>query len=404
MPKQKNDAIALIKSTFFHESETKARLADFILKSSRLSMGEQCASFEAAFSTFQERKFTALFNSGSSANLVLIQSLLNLGRLGPGSKVGFSAVTWPTNVMPILQLGLTPIPVDIQRQTLNVSSKSLLAALNLHPDMRALFVSNILGFCADLDAIAEICIDRGIILLEDNCESLGSQYRGRKLGNFGCASTFSTFVGHHLSTIEGGAVCTDDPDLQRMLVMVRAHGWDRHLTGEERDLMRQRFNVDPFYGLYTFYESAYNCRPTEVTGFLGLQQLELASTIIGIRQRNFDQFHGAALLNPRLHAVEVDHMDVVSNFAYPVVCKDREEFRNFRQRFSEDGVEVRPIVAGNIVTQPFFRKYDDKPWDLPEADFIHHHGFYFPNNPELTVEETLRLVNLLKRGSHDHSN
>lgn len=388
--------INLIKSTFYNEQKTKERLADFIIRSTKLSMGDYCAAFEKAFAAFQCAKFASLFNSGSSANLALIQALLNLGRLNRGDKVAFSSVTWSTNVMPLIQLGLMPIPVDIERETLNVGSKILRDTLGQHRDIKALFISNILGFCSDIEKIAALCSENNIILMEDNCESFGTVYRGRRLGSFGLASTCSSFVGHHLSTIEGGTVCTDDPELHSMLRMVRAHGWDRSLSDAEQREIRARFNRDPFYDLYTFYDLGYNLRPTEITGFLGMLQMEMAETIIGLRQKNFDLFHDAAAKNQRLLPVKIDHIDLVSNFAYPVICVDERAFRELRGKFYANGVEIRPIVAGNITTQPFFRKYAGNDWSLPESDFIHHHGFYFPNNPELSGEEIDRLTKLLK--------
>ncbi len=389
------ETISLIKSTFYGEHEIKRRLADFIMSSTRLSMGEQCSTFEDAFSSFQGRNFTALYNSGSSANLALIQALLNLGHLNRGDKVAFSAVTWSTNVMPLMQLGLVPIPVDIERETLNVGSGNLLATLRQQPDIKAFFISHILGFCSDLESIAAICDSRGILLLEDNCESFGSIYQGRKLGNFGFASTFSTYVGHHLSTIEGGMVCTNDQQLYEMLKIVRAHGWDRSSTPEVQNQLRERFQVDSFYDLYTFYDLGFNLRPTEITGFLGLLQMEVAQTIIDKRESNFGRFYNAAIGNPHILPFKCDHLDVISNFAYPVICRGVDDFIKCREAFKKNGIEIRPIVGGNMARQPFFSKYNDSTWNLPEADFIHNHGFYFPNNPELTEEEIDRITSLL---------
>lgn len=392
---QRETKINLIKSTFYNEQKTKERLADFIIRSTKLSMGEHCVAFEKAFAAFQGVKYASLFNSGSSANLALLQALLNLGRLNRGDKVAFSSITWSTNVMPIIQLGLIPIPVDVVRETLNVSSNTLIKTINQNPDIKALFISNILGLCSDLDQIADLCSDKKIILLEDNCESFGTVYRGRKLGNFGIASTCSLFVGHHLSTIEGGMVCTNDRELHSMLKMVRAHGWDRSLSGSEQKDMRTRYCVDPFYDLYTFYDLGYNLRPTEITGFLGTLQMEVADTIISLRQKNFNIFHNAAARNPLLLPVKTDHIDLVSNFAYPVISVNEKVFCSLRNKFYANNVEIRPIVAGNITSQPFFKKYNSNNWSLPEADFIHHHGFYFPNNPELTEDEIKRLTDLL---------
>jgi len=354
MRDNKIQPITLIKSTFYDELSTKKRLADFIIQSARLSMGETCTQFEASFSAYHERKSTTLFNSGSSANLALIQSLINLGSLKKGDKVAFSALTWATNVMPLIQLGLTPIPVDINISTLNISSKNFLTSLTDNPDIKALFITNILGFCDDIDNILNICHQKNIILIEDNCESFGSVYRGKKLGNFGLASTFSTFVGHHLSTIEGGMVLTDDGDLDRMLRMVRAHGWDRSISEHDKQKIRKVNNVDPFYDLYTFYDLAYNLRPTELTGFLGNIQLEKADQIIHIRQNNFKIFDEAASNNKDFLLIRGDNMEVVSNFAYPVICTSKNNFLYYREKCINAGLEIRPLVGGGA-TLDFLR-------------------------------------------------
>lgn len=387
--------IKLIKSTFYNEDETKQRLSDFIKSSAQLSMGEQCRQFEAAFSKLQGCKYTVLYNSGSSANLALIQALVNMGRLKKGHKVAFSAVTWATNVMPLIQLGLEAVPIDISHRTLNVHSAAFRQACDLEKDIKAFFISNILGLCGDIDSIASICKERGIILLEDNCESFGTVYKGKKLGNFGLASTCSSFVGHHLSTIEGGMVCTDDNELAQMLKIVRAHGWDRSLSATEQLEMRRHHAIDSFYDLYTFYDLGYNLRPTEITGFLGLRQVEIADVIVQKRFENFQRFHAAAQLNASLLPVTAGNIDVVSNFAYPVICNDCPNFRKSRERFLDNNVEIRPIVAGNITSQPFFKKYSDRTWRLPEADLVHNQGFYCPNNPELGESELERLCRLI---------
>jgi len=272
--------IKLIKSTFFKEKETKIALTKFINKARILSFGPECIKFEKKFSKFQKRKHTVFVNSGSSANLAIIQSLLNLGRLKRGDLVGFSALTWSTNTMPIIELGLNAVPIDAELQTLNVSSSKLLDVLKKH-HLKALFITNLLGFCDDLEKIKEICDKKGILLIEDNCESLGSKYKNRLLGNFGIVSTFSFYVGHHMSTIEGGAVCTDDEELATMLKLVRAHGWDRNLSLNNQKLIRDKYKVNStFYSRYTFYDLGYNFRPTEINGFIGNIQIKYLDKIL----------------------------------------------------------------------------------------------------------------------------
>ncbi|HEX7041639.1 MAG TPA: aminotransferase class V-fold PLP-dependent enzyme, partial [Patescibacteria group bacterium] len=244
MPNEGKEAmIPLIKSTFYKESLTKRKLTSFLKSTSILSLSKECIKFEKNFSNWQGRKYTILVNSGSSANLAIIQSFLNLGKLKKGDKVGFSAVTWSTNVMPLLQLGLKPIPIDVELNTLNISSLTLKKSLKKHK-IKALFLTNLLGFCSDIEEIAKECKKNKIIFFEDNCESLGTEYKGKKLGNFGLASTFSFYVGHHMSTIEGGAICTDDEKLATMLSLVRAHGWGRNLEFLKQKELREKFKIN----------------------------------------------------------------------------------------------------------------------------------------------------------------
>ena len=386
-----------MNSTFHDEEKTKEKLCEFIMKSEKLSMGQKCKEFEKAFSNYQGRKYSVLFNSGSSANLALIQSLVNLKKLDESDKVGFSAITWSTNVMPLIQANLDSVPVDISEKHLNIDSKNLLSVLNNTP-LKALFLTNLLGFSGDIDKIKDICAEKKIILLEDNCESLGSFIAGKKLGNFGLASTFSFFVGHHLSTIEGGMVCTDDEELYDMLRMVRAHGWSRELEPEKQDVLREKYNIEKFYDKYTFHFLGYNLRPTEITGFLGLEILNHADKIIKKRNENYKAFDVVIKANPDFLHIDVSHMDFVSNFSYPLLFSDKPRFEKYKKLF-EKSVEIRPIVGGYIVDQPFFIDYMKKRnlfYECPVAKNINKFGFYFPNNHELTNAEIEHLCQLLR--------
>lgn len=393
---RKEKKIKLMKSSFFNEISTKEKLINFIRESHILSMNENCFKAERKFADFQEVKYSVLFNSGSSANLALIQSLLNKDLLKKGQKVAFSALTWATNVMPLIQLGLKPIPIDIEYDTLNVSSFKLKDTLFKHPDIRVFFLTNVLGFCDDIDNIQKVCNENNIILIEDNCESLGTVYKKKKLGNFGLASTSSFFVGHHLSTIEGGIITTNDKELFSILKMVRSHGWDRNICSSHAMKFREKYDIDDFYSRYTFYDLAYNIRPTEITGFLLLEQLKNVKEIIEIRERNFWEFHNATISNPKIIKLKINNIEIVSNFAFPLIFKTNTDFKNYLQLFKDSNIEIRPIVAGNIVRQPFFRKYSNEKYSLPNCDKVHSNGFYFPNNPELTENEISRIIKILK--------
>ncbi len=386
--------IKLIKSTFYNETETKQKLAEFILSANQLSMGPQCLGFERAFAVKQGRKHAVYVANGSVANLLLIQSLLNQCLLKPGDKVGFSALTWPTNVMPLIQLGLEPVPIDCELSNLNVSPRQLQPHIG---ELKALFITNVLGFSDDLPRIRQICADNRVLLLEDNCESLGSAIGGTTLGNFSLAATFSFFVGHHMSTIEGGMLVTDDDALHESLTMGRAHGWDRDLPTHSQEKMRGAFGIDGFYAQYTFYEVASNFRPTEINGFLGNTQIGFWDEIVQRRADNFARFQNALGSNDDLYFLDTSHMELVSNFAMPVIAKTAALADRYKGRFLDAGVETRPVIAGNMTKQPFYVKHNADAGGAPNADLIHANGFYFGNNPEMTTSEIDRLCALLSK-------
>jgi len=367
--------IPLIKSTFYHELWTKIRLAWFILWAKQLSFGEKCIEFEKQFSAWQGRRDSIFVNSGSSANLAVIQALLNLGRIKKGDRVGFSALGWSTTVMPLIELGLTPVPIDVGLESLNVHSESV------PTDIGVLFLTNLLGGCGDIENIAKKCKKHNIILLEDNCESIGTVYRGKKLGNWGLASTFSFYVGHHMSTIEGGMICTDDSQLAQELRIVRAHGWDRNLDVRTQKKIRHEYGVGKsFYSRYTFYSNGYNLRPTEIQGFLGLLQLPYLNEIIGKRQANYRMISGKG-----------HKYMTYSNFAVPFICKSVKE-RDILINRCDGKIEVRPIVGGDLTNQPF---YGENKADCPNAKKIHETGLYIGNNPDFTNQDITTIINIM---------
>lgn len=383
--------IPLIKKTFYREKQVKAELTQFIKSAKILSFGKECQKFEDQFSEYQGRKFTLMMNSGSSANLAIIQSLLNLGLIKQHDLVGFSAVTWSTNVMPLIQLGLNPVPIDVEIDTLNMGVAELERVYKKYP-IKLLFLTHLLGLCGDLEEIVLFCKKKNIILIEDTCESLGSLYQGKKLGNFGLASTFSFYVGHHLSTIEGGAVATDSKRLAEMLSIVRAHGWDRNMSIDGQKRFRDEHKVNStFYSRYTFYDLGFNFRATEIAGFLGQIALKGVEEIVTKRENNFLTFAGLVYpLADQYYPLAYAHMDRVSSFALPLICRSPQLRKKLVMR-CDNRIEVRPIVGGSIPNQPFYKKYLEnmnlKLIKLEKAELIHKQGLYMGNNPDLTKKE-----------------
>lgn len=388
--------IPLMKNAFLNEFETRQKLAEFITRNNKLSMGEECFSFETEFARAQGCKEAVLVNSGGSANLAIFQTLKNLGKLKEGDRVGFSALTWSTNVMPIIQLGLVPVPVDCDPGTLNVMSTQFEERLSTI-DIKALFITNVLGFAGDLDVIKDICDQRNIILLEDNCEALGSELTKGKCGNFGEMASFSFFIAHHMSTIEGGMVCTDDEEFAEMLRIVRANGWDRNLNAAQQQKWRARFDIrSEFDAKYTFYDLGYNIRPTEITGFIGRYQLQFLEDNIRKREQNYLTLELAVKDNTDLITINHSNLKVLSSFAFPVMCKNPDMREHYVSQFSGAGVEIRPMIAGNIQNQPFYSKYVKDLFELPGTEKVHDCGFYCGNYPELTNADIQTLSSCLQ--------
>ena len=371
--------IKLIKNTFYHETWTKIRLAWFLLWAKQLSFGSKCEQFEKEFSKWQGRDDSIFVNSGSSANLALIQALLNLGYLKKGDKVGFSALGWSTTVMPLIQLGLTPVPIDVTEYSLNSFPNSL-------KNIKCLFLTHLLGISTPMmEKLTFYCDGLGVILLEDTCESLGSEIDGKKLGNFGLASTFSFYVGHHMSTIEGGMVCTNDKRLARELRIVRAHGWDRNLDIRTQKAIRKQYGVSTsFYSRYTFYSLGYNLRPTEIAGFLGLLQLPYLKEIVDKREAIYQYL----LRHINKGTINPTWMTKHSAFAFPIICNTSKE-RDLLVKKCSGIIEVRPIVGGDLTSQPF---YNFKTTGVTTARKIHETGLYIGINPDMTQSDLDTIV------------
>ncbi len=234
------------------------------------------------------------------------------------------------------------------------------------------------------------------MLIEDNCESLGSEIQNKKLGNFGIASTTSTFVGHHLSTIEGGFVCTNNKELYNQLLIVRAHGWDRNLSEKEKISLNKKYKISKFFRGYSFFDLAYNVRPTEICGKLGNLQIKSLSKDIKIREKNFKKFNDCIENNINLYKLNLNHMSLISNFAFPVIAKNKFIFNKLINKFIKNKVEIRPIISGNILSQPFMKKYvKQNQKNLKNSSYIHNLGFYFPNNPNMTKNEIDRICRII---------
>lgn len=401
--------IQLCKHAFYDEEKTRELLSQFIKSNNPLTIGYHVDLFEKQFAEWQGSTHAITFNSGSSANLALLQSLKNLGILRERDKIAVSSLTWATNVMPVIQLGFIPCFMDVDMYSMNVSPRTFMECYNKNMDIKCLFITHALGFSDNIQGVKLLCNEYNILLLEDTCESMGSITSNAKLGNWGFASTFSTFVGHHLSTIEGGIICTNNNDLNISLRRVREHGWNRRIQSSKNKLidsfLDKKLTTEQFmsecYARYSFYESAFNFRSTEIIGFLGCIQLITLNCANKIRQDNYRRMYDVGIKNSDLVTPRLDHMDFISNYAYPVVVKDHDLLKKYINRARENDIEIRPMLGGAIETQPFYQEWHKKhmtgPYPISEtANFIWNHGFYLPNHPHLEDWEISKIQDVLR--------
>jgi CDP-6-deoxy-D-xylo-4-hexulose-3-dehydrase len=344
----------------------------------RLTKGANTDLFEKKWSEWNGTLHSVFVSSGSAANLAAFYALIISGRM-KNKRVILPAVSWATTVAPAIQLGLEPVLCDCNLKNLGLDVDHLLRLVEEH-NPSVIVTVNVLGFSNDYDKIIDICEKNNILLIEDSCESIGTVYQGRKTGNFGHISTFSFYYGHHMSTIEGGMVCTSDEELEQILKSIRCHGWDRDLKEDTQQNYRRRYGIDEFRALYTFYHPGFNMRCTDLQAFLGISQLERIDEIVKNRQKNFRLYSD---LMPSTWGLDVFDHETVSNFAYPVIVDNP---ALVAKRLQDSGIESRPLICGSISRQPFwYERFGNAP--LPNADRIHDYGMYLPNNPDMTPEE-----------------
>ena len=239
--------------------------------------------------------------------------------------------------------------------------------------------------------IIELCKKHDIIILEDTCESVGSKFQEKKLGSFGLMSSFSFYYGHHMSTIEGGMVSTNDDEFYEILLSIRSHGWDRDLPETKKILLRKKYKVDDFKALYTFYNPGFNLRSTDLQAFLGLEQLKTLDEIIDKRNKNFEYYN--KFLNEKIWKATPPKNSFVSNFAYPIITK---KINKLVEILNLKSIECRPLICGSISEQPFwYERYGKQ--KLPNAKKVHKFGLYLPNHQNISVDEIKFICNIINK-------
>jgi CDP-6-deoxy-D-xylo-4-hexulose-3-dehydrase len=379
--------IDLVKDTI--DSDDIKKLISWLETNPRLTKGELNVKFEKEWSDWLGKKYSVFVNSGSSANLAALYALLLSGKLR-NNKIVVPAVSWVTTVTPAVQFGMEPIMCECDEDNLGLNIEHLKQIIKEH-DPSSIILVHVLGFPNHMNEIVKLCKEYNIRLIEDTCESIGSEYEGKKLGTFGDLSTFSFYFGHHMSTIEGGMISTDDEELYHILLSIRSHGWDRDLPKSKQIELREKYNIGDFRSLYTFYYPGFNLRATDLQAFIGLGQLKKLDDIVKNRHINYQRYHKGIINNE--WKVKPPTNSFISNFSYPVITKNITELV---EKLTENNIECRPLICGSINEHPFwYERYGKQ--ELPISKKVHEYGLYLPNNHQMTLEEVDKVINIVNQ-------
>ncbi|MDD1019196.1 pyridoxamine 5-phosphate oxidase [Pseudomonas protegens] len=352
-----------------------------VIASGMFTMGEQVKKFEHDFAEYVGSKHCVMVNSGSSANLLIVAALFYTQnpdlKLKRGDEVIVPAVSWSTTYYPLYQYGLKIKFVDIDLHTLNYDLDQLESAVT--DKTRAIMAVNLLGNPNDFGKIQQIIGDRKIVLIEDNCESMGATYQGKQAGTFGVMGSFSSFFSHHISTMEGGLIVTDDEELYQILLSLRAHGWTRNLPKE--NLVCSEKSDDPFEESFRFVLPGYNVRPLELEGALGVEQVKRLPQMIEERRKNGLLLQSAMSTHPDI--IIQHEIGQSSWFGFSLVIRPGSKLdrKTLVTKLNDLGFECRPIVAGNFAKNEVVKYFDSEVHgSLKNAEHIDQHGLFIGNH------------------------
>ena len=347
-----------------------------VVESNKFTMGEKTKIFEEKFAKYFNSRYAIMVNSGSSANLLAIAALVYSGKLKKGDEVIVPAVSWSTTYYPVCQHGLRLKFVDIDLNTLNFDLSKVEKAIT--DKTKAILTVNLLGNPNDYEKLEIVCSKNNLLLIEDNCEALGAKFNDKYCGTFGILGTFSTYFSHHICTMEGGVVVTDDEKLYHYMLSIRSHGWTRHLP-ENTTIYKK--SGDAFYESFNFILPGYNLRPLEMEAAVGIKQIDKIENIINARRHNAALFLDLFKDHPNIICQK--EIGSSSWFGFSMVLKNDLLGRRPEvvDKLTALGIEVRPIVAGNFTKNDAIKYLDyDIFGELTQADYIHDNGLFVGNH------------------------
>lgn len=380
-----------------HDSEDILNMIKTLL-TENFTMGEQVSNFEKTFAEYIGTKHAVMVNSGSSANLIALAVLTNYKRnnkLMTGDEVLVPALCWSTSVFPIIQCNINPVFVDIDSETLNIDLEDL--ERKITDKTKAIMLVHVLGNCTNMKKLMDIVARHNLILIEDTCESLGSKYNAKYLGTFGAIGTYSFYYSHHITTMEGGMIVCDNDEDYELMKCLRAHGWSRNLKNKE-EIKEQNPDVDP---RFTFVNLGYNVRPMEIQAAMGTSQLKKLKTKNDNRKLNYLNIKNKIEKDPRNKFLsfpkESENADVAW-FGVTLFLDKNIQLSKYLNYLTENGVENRPIVTGNIIRQPVIKDlYPNlNATDFPGAEKCHFSGLFIGLSSEIMPDDLIdELINIL---------
>lgn len=355
----------------------------------RLTKGPLTLELEEKWAKKIGTKYSVFVNSGSSSILLTLAALKYYNKQ-KNNKIIVPGLSWATDVSSPMLLGYETYMCDCNLEDLSCDLNHLKKLFQEHNPSTFILVSP-LGLVPNMDKIVLLCKQYDVILLEDVCESMGSKYQDKYLGSFGLASFYSMYFGHHLSTIEGGFINTDDEELYHLLLMMRSHGWDRDLPKDAQTKLRKKFNSNNFDSLYNFYVPGLNVRSTDLQAFIGLRAIDKLDGYSNKRRINFH--HYKHKIKNNILKLKEKQNDFVSSFAIPILNLNRNDIA---QDLQDNNIEVRPLIAGNMATKPMWYNENEIP-SLPNCELVDKIGFYVPNHQDLTEDEITLITNIINK-------
>jgi CDP-4-dehydro-6-deoxyglucose reductase, E1 len=371
------------------EKVDREMLAEFVKTTERFTQFEKVREFESAWSLWQKCKYSTYVNSGSSADLIMLDAVKEFYNIEDGAEVLVPAVTWTTNITSVIQTKLNPVFVDVNLNDFSFDYDKLEKAVT--GKTKIILITHLIGIPANIDKIKSIAKKNNLIILEDCCESHGATFNGINIGNFGVASTFSFYWGHHLTTVEGGMVCTDNEELNDLFILKRSHGLARELPANKHQKYKEKYpNID---FNFLFLTHGYNVRNTELHAILGIEQLKHLDRYISIRNQNHKEYLKVInFLEGKIYPVDNPG---ISSFCLPFIFKNKNDKQRLQEAFKNANVENRPIISGNLLRQPCFAKYGDHEKYL-NAEIVHDNGCYIGNN-QFVDAKRLEILNKILR-------